>query len=71
MIIKKRKGQVCFRCGEFSKVFVQCECCRKSMCKKCALNSYYCIDCYNIKINKQEVKDYFEEKYAEKVGSLI
>jgi len=67
MILKKDKGQICFKCGQFTKVFIQCECCKKIQCKSCALNTFYCVDCYNIKTEKSEVDRYFEEKYKEEM----
>ena len=71
MIVRKTKGQICFKCGQFTKVFIQCECCKKISCKSCALNMFYCIDCFNAKNKKSEVNTYFEEKYANKVNNFI
>ena len=67
MIEKKKKGQICYKCGQFSKVFVRCEACKRVCCKACAVNIFYCIDCFNAKNKKTEVDKYFEEKYKEEI----
>ena len=63
MMIVKDKGQICKKCGEFTKKFIVCEVCKKRICTDCAADDNFCME-HLIKVKKMSiVEDYYTEKY--------
>ena len=67
MILMKESGQICNRCGQFTKKFIRCECCKISTCGQCSANEHHCIECHLFINQKKEVELYLEDKYANAV----
>ena len=61
MMVVKASGQICKRCGQFTKKFIVCEVCRLKVCMRCAGDSHFCSD-HMIKVSKARIVADYEVK---------
>jgi len=67
MMIRKNNGQICEKCGSFSKKFIICDHCHRKLCLQCVMTDSQCFECYMLRGHEIEVNEYFNDKYAKGV----